>query len=257
MRAIFFLCLPVAFANAFFSGNPEAPDVIDDGIIFSKESDFSIEVGYQKDWVFDMNLKAQNLVDSTFPSSQADFDQGVVRLDFLGHYQVYGSLGSAQFSFNQTLRSDQTISYISDDAFTFGAGGKVLIYQGHGFSLGLDGKYQYATFDLPTIYKQGAFIPQKSAYGSFYGFQLGLSFAYHIDIFSPYIGIDYLFQKVHFQKIKTGVLSNLDNDFYAKTKFPFGGIVGVTLSSGRDFAITVESRFINENAVTLLFDLKF
>ena len=257
MRALFLLCLPVVAAHAFFNGNPEAPDVIDDGIIFSKESDFSIEIGYQKDWVFDMNLSAQNLIGSSFQNSQANFDQGVIRVDFLGHYQIYGSLGSAKFFLDQTLRSDQTISYISDDAFTFGVGGKILIYQGHGFSFGIDGKYQYASFDLPTIIKQGDYMPQKSAYGSFYGFQIGLAAAYHIDIFSPYIGIDYLFQKIHFQKIKNGIVSNLDNDFYAKSRIPVGGIVGVTLSSGRDFAVTVESRFIDENAVTLMFDLKF
>ncbi len=102
------------------------------------------------------------------------------------------------------------------------------------------------------------YIPQtKVANATVYAWQISLALAYHIDIFSPYIGLTYLNQNVHFKNLKSGVVSSLDRDFYAKNRNPVGGFLGVSLSSGRDFSLTVESRFITENAFTLFLDFRF
>ncbi len=129
-----FALFPLCSCYALFNGNPETVSLIDEGLLFSKDSVFSFDLGYQKDWVFDYQLDAQNLADSSFIRSNSVTDQGFVAMNFWDHYQVYGTLGSAEFAFDQTLRSDEAVSYLSKETFTFGVGGKILIYQGHQLS---------------------------------------------------------------------------------------------------------------------------
>jgi hypothetical protein len=257
IKSLFLFCLPMVASHAFFNGNPQGPALIEEGFIFSKDQPFKFELGYQKDFVFDMKLGAKNLVDSTFQNSAALYDLAALRLDVWDHYQVYGLVGGVKCYFAQTLRSDNVVHYTSDSSFTFGVGGKILIYQGGGFSLGVDGQYRYASLDFPTIEKEGEYIPQKTAKASFYGFQFGLAASYQIDFLTPYIGITYLYQNVHFQKIQAHIVSNGDARFHATSRIPFGGLIGVSLSSSKDFALTIESRFVDENALTFSFDFKF
>ncbi len=241
-----------------YNGNPEFPTIIDQGVIFTKEKDFTFDTGYQKDWVFDYKLKAENLVDSAFSVASSNTDQAFLNVNIFKNYQLYSTLGSTQLKLNQSLRSNEEVIYTSSNTFTFGLGGKMLIWQGFNFSVGIDGKYQYACPQFPTITKDGTLIDQtKMAYLSFYAWQIGASVAYHIDIFSPYIGAKYLNQRGHFQKLKSGIISYLDDDFYVSNRIPVGGFVGLTMSSGKDFSFTIESRFLDENSLTLFFDLRF
>jgi hypothetical protein len=257
-KAVLLFCTPFVLANALYNGNPEYPTIVDEGLFFNKDSNFTLDVGYQKDWVFDYKFNVENLVDSTFSRATSVMDQGLINVNLFENYQVYATLGAAMFEFDQTLRSDDVVSYTTKDSFTFGVGGKILIYQGHGFSLGIDGKYQYACPSISTITKDGAYVPQTSkADVTFYAWQIAAAVAYRIDMFSPYIGINYLNQKAHFKNLDEGIVSPADTDFYAKGSIPVGGIIGFTISSSRDFSVTVESRIIDENAITLLLDLKF
>ncbi|NBO23936.1 MAG: hypothetical protein EBU93_01660 [Chlamydiae bacterium] len=229
MNKTLLFCLPFAYLSAMYNGNPEFPTIIDQGVIFTKEKDFTFDTGYQK-----------------------------VNVNIFKNYQLYSTLGSTQLKLNQSLRSNEEVIYTSSNTFTFGLGGKMLIWQGFNFSVGIDGKYQYACPQFPTITKDGTLIDQtKMAYLSFYAWQIGASVAYHIDIFSPYIGAKYLNQRGHFQKLKSGIISYLDDDFYVSNRIPVGGFVGLTMSSGKDFSFTIESRFLDENSLTLFFDLRF
>ena len=258
MKSFLFLCLPTVCSFALFNGNPELTTLVGEGILFAKDSDLKMDVGYQKDWVFDYKLEADTLVDSSFSRSSSITDQAYLEASWVDRYQIYATLGSAIFEFSQDLRSDEVVNYTTKDAFTFGFGGKVMLYQGFGFTVGIDGKYQYACPDIPTVVKQGEFIPRRrNPEVSIYAWQLGASLAYKLDLISPYIGINYLNQKAHFQRLNRGIVSNLDDDFYAKNRIPVGGFLGFSITAGKDFSVTVESRFLSENALTLFLDLKF
>lgn len=258
MKSLFLFCLPLVFGNAYFNGNPEAPVLIDEGVIFAKENYFNFELGYQKDWMFDLKLRSTNFVDSTFSRASSIMDQAVFNFNFLEHYQAYMTMGAAIFDFDQVLRSDNMINYSTTDSWTVGVGGKILIFQSGPISFGVDGKYQLATPNIETITKNGSYVRQKKlASATVWGYQFGASVAYRADIFSPYIGIDYLYQRVHIYNLDKGIVSNNDQDVYATNRVPFGGYVGVSITSSKDFSLTVESRFIDENALTLVLDLKF
>ncbi len=256
MKFSLFFCLPFVLGHAYFNGNPESADIIDEGFILSKENIMSFEVGYQKDWVYDLKLNVENIFDSWFSRANYVMDQAVFNVDFLEYFQAYATMGAATFDFIQEIKGNTTVNYITNDGFTFGAGGKVLIYQGHGFTLGVDGKYQYANPDIKTTDKNGINQTVRNASMSVYGWQIGLAAAYHVDIFSPYLGINYLNQKVHLKNLGN-LVTPLDDDVYAENRVPIGGFIGVTISSGKDFAMTLESRFIDENALSLVFDFKF
>jgi hypothetical protein len=250
--------LQMSLAHAYFNGSPDLPEMIDEGIIYAQENNFSIRLGYQRDWTFNEKFSGTNLVNSKFSGFSSLMDQGVVTLNILDRYDAYFTTGAIQYKLQQELSSNQNVSYQTDDHWTFGAGGRVLILKYSKLSLGLDGKYQYSYPKIDEIEKNGTtVIPNDNSSVLIHGWQIGASLGYRVDIFSPYLGVKYLRQVASFNNLPEGLISPFDNAFKAKNENNFGFFVGVLISSGHDFSIGIESRMIDERALSLTLDLKF
>ena len=143
-------------------GNPAEPEIIYHGLFISEEATLGIKTGYQGDVVFDrkFNKSDKGMV----------LNQGVVTLNYIDRFELYGSGGHASFR--------------SKNRFTVGGGGKVLLSEWGNVGIGLDGKYQYSPL----------FREYQVAFGAYYTF----------DYFIPYVGIKY--SNIHAKKLFSNVL---------------------------------------------------
>jgi hypothetical protein len=250
--------LQMGLAHAYFNGSPEIPEMIDEGFFYSKENPFSLRLGYQRDYTFNAKMKPNSIYNSNFNEFNSLMDQGVVTFTLFDLYEAYAGLGAVDFNIQQQLPNSGIVNYITNQEFTFGVGGRFIIFQYDAFVFGVNGNYQYASPKVTSIVKNGMpLLTQDDSRILVHGWQIGLSAAYHVDIFSPYIGVKYLYEVAHFENIPSGVVSTFDTDFKATNRNPVGLFLGVLISSGRNFSVGIESRMIDESAATLTLDLKF
>jgi len=243
---------------ALYMGNPSAPEMIEEGFFFCKENYFSVKGGYQRDWVFDRNMKAVSKISGRLDDFEYTADQGVLTFDLINMIEIYGSFGAAKFySSNRPSGMGVRHEYQSYDQFTWGAGLKGSLYTWKGLTFGINGAYQKAKPSIKWITSNGALVtPIEGSKISFYEWQVGVGASYEIDIFNPYLGVKYSNAGALFKHLPPGFLPT-GRHFKTKNRRKFGMVLGTTLSNGNRFAANVEARLIDEQALTLAASIKF
>ena len=147
--------------------------------------------------------------------------------------------------------------YQTHDNLTCGVGGRAILFQWGGTAesddgksfVGFEGGYQWAWNDV-----EGS-TASRHAKMRYREWQVGLGIAHVIDIFIPYGAVKY--SNVHASV--TGVNPGLGiphHRFKMKSQDHWGLVLGTTLTTGKYFSVTVESRVIDENALTFTGELK-
>jgi major outer membrane protein len=259
MKKIFStLLLIVLFANAhaLYLGNPDSPDAVPEGFFIPEDAFIGVKAGYQVDYVFDKGLKSYAGASARVDQFQAMLNQGVITFDLVERIEVYGSVGAMEASFSHRPGPEHyRREYQTNDKLTWGVGGRILIYQWREISLGLAGGFQWANPDIKWDSLNGeAFTTgAKMLYREW---QVGLGISRTVDMFIPYGAIKYSNVSARVVSLR----SNLDLDtshFRMTNRDHFGIVLGCTLTPGRYFDVTVESRMIDEQALTLAGNLRF
>lgn len=235
---------------ALYSGNPTAPSIIEEGFFFCKENVVAIKAGYQRDWVFNRGMK------SIDEFSYLE-DQGVLTFNFFDRLELYGSLGAASFDITDIPTKGVRNEYNTHDQFAWGLGLRGIIYAWENISLGADVKYGRAQPTLRYMTSNG--VPTHPHSGSklnFHEWQIGIGASYQIDIFYPYLTVRYSNATAHLKHLPPGFLEGTRH-FTMKNRRKFGLSLGCTLSNGSRFSGLVETRFIDEQAITLAGEVKF
>lgn len=238
-------------------GNPSAPQIIEEGFFFCKENWFAVKAGYQRDWVFDRNLKAVSKVSGRLDEFESISDQGVLTINLINLIEIYGSGGAARFHISNRPTAGIRDEYQTHDQFTWGVGARATFYQWKDLAFGIDGCYQGAHPKIKWLTVNGA--PVNLRDGSkitYHEWQIGLGVSYQIDIFLPYLGVKYSNVSANFKNLPPGFLQKGDH-FKGKNQRKFGMAIGTTLSNSNRFAATVEARLIDEQSITLAADIKF
>ena len=91
----------------------------------------------------------------------------------------------------------------------------------------------------------------------YHEWQVGVGISYQVDLFVPYIALKYSNASVRYRNLPAGFLSGRKTGFNAKNRGKFGLALGTSLTTGRLFALNLELRMIDEQAITLSGELKF
>lgn len=242
---------------ALYMGNPAAPTVIDEGFFFSKENWFAVKVGYQRDWLFDRNMKVVARGSGRMDNFEALSDQGVLTFNIIDHIEVYGSAGATRFYAANRPTSGVRHEFQTYDQFTWGVGARGTFYEWKGLSFGLDATYQQAHPAIKWLTVNGTPVnPDAGSKLVYSEWQIGLGAAYQVDIFFPYLAVKYSNATGHFEYLPPGFL-NEGRQFKLKNRRKFGLALGTTLSTGSRLAANVEVRLIDEQAITLAAELEF
>ncbi|MCB1115602.1 MAG: hypothetical protein KDK71_03940 [Chlamydiia bacterium] len=253
---LFFLFLtPQLFA--LYMGNPSAPEIVEEGFFFSKENWFAVKAGYQRDWVFDRNMRAVSKVSGRMDGFDFIADQGVLTFNLLNRIEVFGSAGAARFHATHRPTAQMRQEYETNDQFIWGIGGRGTFLTWKNASFGIEGGYTKAHPTMKWMTRNGTPIdPRPGSKLTYHEWQVGLGVSYQIEVFTPYIGAKYSNAGGRFKHLPVGTLAS-GRHFKTKSRRKFGMAIGTTLSSGNRFAATVEARLIDEQSMTLAAEVKF
>lgn len=253
--ALFFFFSPSLFA--LYSGNPAAPSIIEEGFFFCKSNVVAAKVGYERDWVFDRDMKAVSKVSGRMDDFSYLADQGVLTLNFIDRLEIYGSAGAASFNLSHIPMTGVRNEYETHDQFAWGVGARGIIYPWERVALGADIKYGRSQPVLRYLTTNGVPIkPNSGTKLNFHEWQIGIGVSYQVNIFYPYLTVKYSNATARLKHLPRGFLPGTRH-FNMKNRRKFGIALGCSLSNMSRFSLTVEARLIDEQAITLAANLKF
>lgn len=234
-------------------GNPSAPLNFEDGIFLAGNSDYSLRLGYSGNFVMDrkLEIKANR---SHVDSARIVESTANVTLSMFNRMDVYGRFGSARFGYEQNNTSSN-LEVRTADAFIWALGGRVVVYNWDFTTLTLFGEYSRFKADVNDVLLGATSSGYSAAEARVRQWDLGLALAHQIDYMSPYVAIKYSDASVRFHNEVISSPSVTLNKLEARGNF--GAAVGCTFLAGKKLDLTLEGRFIDENAVSLTGQFRF
>ena len=129
---------------ALYKGNPALPAIIEQGFFFSIENWFAVKAGYERDWVFNRDMRAVSDISGRIDNFNYIADQGLLVFNLIDRFELYGSSGAIRISASHIPTSGIRNEYQTHDQVTWGIGGRGLFAQWENASFGIDIKYQRA-----------------------------------------------------------------------------------------------------------------
>ncbi len=241
-----------------YNGNPAAPSFLTDGLLLSKEitGPLHYEIGYQRDTVDNRKLEARGLVRRRIDEFIIKIDQGLVILGLLQRAQLYASFGATRFYVRNRPESDERHSnYQSEDGFTWGVGGRVILYKWGDTTIGLNATYLQTQPRILWDSLQEGFIPSHSRL-EYREYQVGVGLSHAFKWVVPYLAITY--------SAVYGRLTNIQSDVIPQTSFgirshghPIGLRIGISTITHESLSITTEAGVISERGYILAGQLRF
>jgi hypothetical protein len=187
---------------------------------------------------------------------QSQWNQGVITCSIADRVDFYGSAGSMQAFFSHRPPSGGAQrEYQTGYKTTWGFGARAIVYEWGDCSIGMEGGYQWAKPHLRWNSLSGTSFTT-SASLHYQEWQVGIGISRQVEMFIPYGAFKY--SNVHAKVVP--LRSDLElgsNSFQMTNRDHFGLVFGCTFTTGKFFDLTVESRFLDEQAITLAGDLRF
>jgi hypothetical protein len=257
-QSIFFLIALCSLNRGFalYFGNPAEPAAIQEALVIPEDAFVFVKVGYETDLIFDKRLKCYDGASGRVDLFKTLMNQGVITLDFLDRFEVYGSVGATQSYFTHRPNSAHLMrEYQTNSSTTWGVGGRVLLFEFKDFSVGMGGSYQWANPHVKWDALSGdAFTTD--ARMKYREWQVGLGCAYQVEMFIPYLAVKFSDVSAKVSSLRPNLNLN-HSSFRMRNRDRFGLVLGVTLAATRGFDMTIESRLIDEEALSIVLNMEF
>jgi hypothetical protein len=258
MRLLFFL-LSISPLSAMLIGDPAQPALQTSGMFSTRPSWVSFRAGYLDDWIYQEQLR-DDIEQPTDKSGQTRMQlstyASLLTLNFTNRIDFYGIVGSSRMQLDEEM--------FTKGALSWGAGGKIIIFEEGNFFIGADFKYfqtdqkpRYLVFDGQAYNFVGDFRLRYTET------QAAVGMAYRILICTPYIYGTYLISKLEPQP-STPLARLPDEDELADVPLRrsinqdrWGLALGLTLIDQAKATLAVEWRGFNQNAVDWNFEFRF
>ncbi len=242
-------------------GNPSSPHILTRGFLIPCKAWANIRGGYEGDFVLDGNMeqaeKGSGLVDKYTRSTHS----GVATLNILERLDLYGVFGYSKVNANWRFTDlADRIRYVQMTAarnFLWSIGGQAILYNDRQFDIGFGARYGASHHHLSTFTIDGDPISIVGGKCEWHGWQFNLGFSYQICLFTPYIGALYISDLTVLKGLASSFADFGAHSDHLRVRHPVGMYLGCTLSNGQYFMLTVESRLISEEAVSVTADFRF
>lgn len=240
---------------ALYNGNPGEPRLIEEGM-FIRSKKAGIKVGYEGDYIYDRDLKAQGSNRGPVDRFKYFINQGVFTINIKKRFEAYGSLGAmkARFhvrpSFDHRLREFQT----HHDP-TWGVGARGVLFRKRSTMIGLDTVFQTANLHVKSIAIDGA---AASSHGKlrYTDWQVGLGIAHQVDILIPYLALTCSGARCKLSTIPS-FLQLQKRNMELRNRHWVGMAVGCSLSTGKYFDVAIEAHLFDQQAFSVSAHVKF
>ena len=176
---------------------------------------------------------------------------GILTFNMSDRVELYGKLGLMQLTLAATFTDSVRLKVKTQNAFTWGIGGRVILIYWKEVVMGVNAWYQHAGLGVNNLSQNGETIPTQRARVNYDEWQIGIGFSREIGMFCPYAGLAYaaLFSSLrHLERYPSVKIKN---------RQPFILLLGVGITAEKAVAFNVESRLIGERAVTVTGQFRF
>lgn len=228
--------------EALYLGNPA--QVMSRGLFSSDKGLWLFQTGYQLDTVFDRKLKCIRCEQSRMDPFQLQITQGVFTAILASRLALYGAVGSMQsYCVLRSFSGQKLWEYRSGDRTTWGGGGRLVVYENRKLSVGFEGACQWAQLPLRGDGSKG-----KAAWNRpslhYLEWQWGVGVGGQVSILNPYGAFRY-------SRVQGKMHPIQGPSFQMRSREPLGLVFGCTITQGNYFDLTIESRFLDEKAISL------
>jgi hypothetical protein len=259
MRPLFFTLLWPTLLCAIWVGNPGQPGLLTHGVAWDKTRNWSVRLGYLSDYVYNQRFRDEKMFDDLLDEPtyvRLSTDSALITLNFKRKIDLYALLGSSQLQVDHEVYSSRQ--------FSWGVGGKAVIFRSHQFRIGIDAKY-FSSAQSPQF-----FLDDGQAYNitspfdfDYSEIQLALGLSYSTRFLSPYVQATYLYAKIDpdpsfaIVRLPTApILIDVDSNSVLGRK-RWGLALGMTLLARETISLSLEARLLNQNGVDVSGELRF
>lgn len=259
MKKILFALIAI-FPNvsifALYLGNPASPDAVEEGLFLPEDAFMTFKVGYQVDFIFDKRLKSYAGAHARVDSFDGQLNQGVITLNCLERIEGYASVGAIEATFSHRPKpSHSRREYQTNYRVTWGVGGRVIVYEWDDSYIGLEGGYQWAFPHIKWDALNGTSFTTDATM-RYREWQIGLGLSHRFDIFIPYAAVKYSNVQAKVSSLRSD-LELSHSHFKMRNRDHFGLVLGCTLTNCKYFDLNIESRMIDEQAISLAGNVEF
>lgn len=260
MRIVFAI---TSIAITLFSapvGNPDAPKIIQQGLLGHSDSWIDVRLGYEGDFV--SNGLLHQFIESSgrVDTYEAWTNSGVLTLNVLDRIDMYAVLGASRIKAAWRFENENIISRIevkTEYDFLWALGGRTIFYEWNRASLGLGGRYTASSYHPMHTTSSGVVVDAQASHFHWDEWQVNLDLAYHVSLFTPYIGAKYSHARAELRDFPVPISSSGTGNNSFENETPVGVYLGCALSSGRYFMFNIEARLVDEEAVSVTGDFRF
>lgn len=255
----FFLFLPFYHATAMWIGNIADPSLHQEGLFISPPKQASFRIGYLGDFLYRQNIYDDlSLGECTTTLSHMRLwtQAGIGTFNFRNRIDVYGILGASRLQIDQDIFTSQQ--------FSWGVGGKIVIFQSPRLRVGIDLKYFESTQKPTFLMCDDQAYNITSAFNLRYTETQGAAgIAYYTAWVTPYAAASYIIAKIDpHPPVAYVKLPDDDDEVTFESKHMaissrFGLVIGASLIDHKKASLNLEWRTLNQNGVSLLGEFRF
>ncbi len=241
-------------------GNPAFPQIIEKGFLIPADYWLDIRAGYEGDFVSDERLKQETEGSGRVDSYTQNTNSGTVTFNIVDRLDIYGVFGSSRMEADWRFSTAGALvraQIQSKYRFLWGAGARAILYEWGQAILGVGGRYSSSMPKPSWMTINGTPVSVSGGQVRWNEWQVDLSLAYKIELFTPYVGIKYAKASTQLKGFGVPIANKGTGSLHMTSRTPVGVQVGCTLSTSRYFMFNVEGRLIDEEAVTISGDMRF
>jgi hypothetical protein len=242
-------------------GNSASPRYIETGVFLSPGSLVGVRVGYEENFISNARLQQKCNNTPRIDTFKVGSNTAFLVLNIQNRCDIFANIGQSRIKANWRVASSSLLSEIKIESkydLVWEAGGKAIFFEWGNTSFSMGGRYYKTTPSLSWMTSNGAAIATNDEKINFQQWQVDAGLAHTIDIFVPYIGVKYSNSKAKVKDVVGTVISNDGKSIVAmKNRNKVGMFLGCGITSGNIFALNIEARLIDEEAVTVSGEIRF
>lgn len=242
-------------------GNPSAPRILEEGFFIPKKCWANVRAGYEGDFVFDGQMEQDEEGSGSVDRYTQTTNAGSVALNLLERLDLYGVFGSsrvcAEWRFSDMADRVRNAEIETSHNFLWAVGGRAILFTWGNWDLGFGGRYSALHNHVQWLTIDGSNASVAGARCRWREWQANVGVSYHIDLFTPYIGVGYLNVRTALDGLTSSIADLGSRRDHFKNRIPAGIYLGCTLSTGKYFMLNVEARLVDEEAVSLSGEFRF
>lgn len=260
LRILLLFLFTFSGLQAFVVNNPAASGLVDCGAFFDNCHRFSLRVGYDADFVFDGKMKKKDSDQRVDSFEQKNF-LGFVTLNFCDRFDLFGKAGQSNIDTDYRIFLEDGDAYNVDCKSHFdlswAVGTSMILLDYQCLQVGVGVSYFQTEPSLTSLKLNGEELPIDDSKIKFKSIDAFFGLSFQTGILIPYICFHYRKADATISAIEGPIADNGKASVDLKERCPYGLALGVSITNKRQFALTIESRVISEEALTVTGTFRF